>query len=152
MEEEEDYCRSREREPSPDASSSDEEYRRHRHGRRRRRRGYRRRSLSPVGKGAAGDSLPPQQSLVSLHSGPLLDRSLKEKGLTTTQVAELLSVKVVKKINSTSEYGQQFSYLSSGQTFFLEGKEQRAVPFPPSNLWSVSTAVPCWIGPSKKKV
>ena len=81
-------------EPSPDTSpSASEEHKHRRHGRRRSRRGHRRRSFSPVGKGAAGKALPPQslasppqQSSVSdsniVTLNELLDKSLREEGLT----------------------------------------------------------------------
>ena len=93
MDEEEEYFSPREREPSPQASSSEEERKRRRHGPRRSRRGHRRRSFSPVGKGAAGKALPPQslasppqQSSVSdsniVTLNELLDKSLREEGLT----------------------------------------------------------------------
>ena len=72
------------------------EHRHHRHGRRRSRRGHRRRSFSPVRKAATGEVLHPKQSLVRDDNilaldDLLLDRSLREEGLTR-KVAELLSV------------------------------------------------------------
>ena len=102
LKEEEEHFSPRERKPSPEASASDEGRRRYHHGRRRHsRRGHRRRSFSPVGKGAAGEALPPQslvstpqQSLVSdsniVMLNVLLDRSLREEGLTSN-IADLLS-------------------------------------------------------------
>ena len=103
LKEEEEHFSPRERKPSPEASASDEGRRRYHHGRRRHsRRGHRRRSFSPVGKGAAGEALPPksvvsppqQSSLVSdsniVMLNELLDRSLREEGLTSN-IADLLS-------------------------------------------------------------
>ena len=102
LDEQEQYFTPREREPSPQAPSfSEEERKRRRHGRHRRRCRHRRRSFSPVGKGAAGEALPPQslvstpqQSLVSdsniVMLNVLLDRSLREEGLTSN-IADLLS-------------------------------------------------------------
>ena len=101
--------------PSPEASALDVERRRHHHGRRcHSRRGHRRRSFSPVGKGAAGEALPPksvvsppqQSSLVSdsniVMLNELLDRSLREEGLTSN-IADLLSILIGRDLLTSPE-------------------------------------------------